>query len=132
MEHLMNTENIIFESQKTELPVWKLKVTAGRLELDLLAFRQGNDLQIMFYGGKPHLGAIAIAEPGASAQCIVLPGHKEGPLAQEMADNLATALNCTVSVACGIHYDKINHDEIDLVLGCDDELCRKLLECLRG
>lgn len=127
----MNTENINFESEKTQLPVLKLKVTAGRLELDLLAFRQGSDLQIMFYGGKPHLGAIAIAEPGLSAQCIVLPGHKEGPLAQEMADNLASALKCTVSVSCGIHYDEINPDEIGLVLGCADELCQKLLDCLR-
>lgn len=124
----MKEQGASFMCQTSQISIRKLILTHGRIRLELDAFWQGEDLQVMLYGGEPHIGAVALASLGSGALLIVLPGHREGPLAREMAESLAQALNCKVCVTCGIHYNEINQQEIGLVLGCADELCQKLIE----
>lgn len=87
--------------------------SCGRFEIRFLAATVGDDLNVGIAGGDtPHIGAVALAEPGGEALLIVRPGHREGELAKRFAEDVArtTGRNCLVS--CGIHVDGITRGEI--------------------
>lgn len=88
---------------------------SGRVQLKCEIDHAGNDMRVFLYGGMPHIGAIALACPDGTADCIELAGHKEGRLARSLAVKLAVAIKCNVAVTCGIHYDKISSREIEEV-----------------
>ena len=103
----------------------RLTARHGRLALTLRVLHLGRDLQVICTGGQAHIGAVAVASPmPAHAQTaeshtqglISLPGHREDMLATWMARHLADALNCTVCVSAGIHFDCITKEEIARVL----------------
>lgn len=103
----------------------RLTAKHGRLALTLRVLRLGRDLQVICTGGQAHIGAVAVASPmPAQAQTaekhaqnlISLPGHREDMLAARMARQLADALECTVCVSAGIHFDCITKEEIERVL----------------
>jgi hypothetical protein len=98
-------------------------VTAGEgrraVRLELRA--QGRDLLLMVGGGEAHVGAVAVESPAdplgpASADLIVVPGHKEGPLAAECARAVAVAAGCTCTAVVGIHQDAATPDEIAAIV----------------
>ena len=83
----------------------------------------GTDICMILTGGdRPHLGAVAVAQPRASladpliisatTSIITLPGHKEDVLARGAAARVAAASRANVTVCCGIHVDNILPDEI--------------------
>ena len=89
--------------------------------------RIGDDYLVAIWGGeKPHIGAIAAAQPrcslktpettSATASVICFPSHKEFELARVVSEKLAAALNTNVVVAAGIHWDNISKDGIGKVM----------------
>lgn len=91
----------------------------------------GKDLVVVIEGGtRYHVGAIALAIPrpsladpkqvSASASVLCVTGHKEDELARNAALQIATALNCTVTVIAGIHIDDAKPQDLsDLLENCN-------------
>ena len=83
----------------------------------------GPDLLIAIWGGeKPHIGAVAVAQPrpslkdpdltSSSASVFCFVGHKEDDLAKAAAEILSATLNTAVVVAAGIHWDNLDEKAI--------------------
>lgn len=110
-------------------------VTVGRgrtaVRLELVA--QGRDLLLLISGGEAHVGAAAVARPAAAggpAGSLVLPPHKEGPLADRCAALLAEAAGCTCVAVAGIHQDDATPEEIAAICANVDEGARQLASAL--
>ena len=89
--------------------------------------RIGGDYLVAIWGGeKPHIGAIAAAQPrpslkkpestSATASVICFPAHKEHEIVRLVSEKLAAALNANVVVTAGIHWDNISKDSIEKVV----------------
>jgi len=79
----------------------------------------GNDRVFLVTGGKAHIGAIATAyfeEQNLFVKVQTIPGHREGPLAEELAKAAALAFRQSVTVIAGIHVDGATKKDIDLIL----------------
>ena len=112
-------------------------VTEGRdrTEIRLELRPVGRDLLLLITGGEAHVGAAAIAAPGADpgegeVHVAVLPPHKEGPLARECAALLSEAAGCTVCAVGGIHQDDITREEIAEILANVREGAARLARAL--
>lgn len=89
----------------------------------------GKDLLLRIAGGdKPHIGAVALAQPypkgerlTACASVLCAYGHREAELAQEAARRLAKKHGVIVSCVCGVHFDGIAPEQIP-------ELVARILE----
>jgi len=110
-------------------------VTVGRgrtaVRLELVA--QGRDLLVLITGGAAHVGAAAVARPeadGGPAGSLVLPPHKEGPLAERCAALLAEAAGCACVAVAGIHQDDATAAEIRAICANVDEGARLLASAL--
>ena len=102
----------------------------------------GDDVLVAIWGGeKPHIGAVAVAQPrpslkdpevtSASASVICLVGHKEDELAKAAAEILAAALNTHVVVTAGIHWDNLDSQGIQRIIQNSEVLVDNILEkCL--
>ncbi|GAC42548.1 hypothetical protein [Paenibacillus popilliae] len=79
------------------------------------ALPQGRDWLFLVSGGDSHIGAVSTAWNEAG-QCKVathtVPGHREDELSAAMALHASEALGTTVTVAAGIHYDKLRKEDI--------------------
>ena len=106
--------------------VFKVKTNKGTYDLEASVRLIGQDMLVAIWGGeKPHIGAVAVAQPrpslkdpevmSATASVICLPGHKEDELAKAVSEILAAALNTPVVVTAGIHWDNISKDGIQKV-----------------
>lgn len=95
----------------------------GDHRVEVVAFICGKDIVVVIEGGtRYHIGAVAlaiprpsIADPGkisASASVLCVTGHKEDELARNTALQIASTLNCTVTVIAGVHIDKANAQNI--------------------
>ena len=118
--------------------VAEVTVGAGRCAVWLKVRSQGRDLQVSIGGGEAHVGAVALfsppvvigadpgadpgvdlgADPGAEPfqSLVVVPPHKEGPLAKEAARRLATAARRSCVAIVGIHQDDATRDEIAAIV----------------
>ncbi|WP_320173036.1 hypothetical protein [Maridesulfovibrio sp.] len=116
----------------------RIEKTTSRFTLIMTIERMGKDLNVSLYGGdEPHIGAVALAVPHAglrdrekvdsSVSLLTVCGHKEDELARKISHALATACNCTVAVACGIHIDNATPQEIKDVLAAADEMLEKVV-----
>jgi hypothetical protein len=108
----------------------------GREAVTLRLQRQGRDLVVTISGGAAHVGAVAVASPegGTSGEschevCVV-PGHKEGPLADRAAHRLAGITGRTVVVVAGIHQDRATPAEIEAIVTNVEEGVARLAERL--
>ena len=83
----------------------------------------GDDVLVAIWGGeKPHIGAVAVAQPrpslkdpdvtSSSASVICRVGHKEDDLVKAAAEILAAALETYVVVTGGIHWDNLDAEAI--------------------
>ena len=99
----------------------------------------GDDLLVAIWGGeKPHIGAVALAQPrpslkdpkitrsSASVFCRV--GHKEDDLAKAAAEILAAALETHVVVTAGIHWDNLAPEAIRQIVSNSEILVDMILE----
>jgi hypothetical protein len=116
-----------------------LETDTGTYDLTASVRIIGSDLLIAIWGGeKPHIGAVALAQPrpslkdpkvtSSNASVICLLGHKEDELAKAAAEILAAALETQVVVTAGIHWDNLAPEGIQRVVQNSEILVDKILE----
>jgi hypothetical protein len=103
----------------------------------------GQDVLVAIYGGeKPHIGAVAMAQPrpslkdpdvtSATASVFTYVGHKEDALAKAAAEILAAALKTHVVVTAGIHWDNLTKEGIQQIIHNSEILIDLILEKVRS
>jgi hypothetical protein len=111
----------------------------GKYRVWTYFFLMGKDLVVGICGGeKPHIGALAVAEPrpsrnkpgvtSSTSSVITLHGHKDDIVAREAADSLARETNRTVTVTAGIHVEKATQKEIETLLENSRRLTKKIIK----
>jgi len=107
---------------------FKVKTNEGAYDLEASVRLIGQDLLVAIWGGeKPHIGAVAVAQPrpslrdpnitsatASSVFCFI--GHKEDELAKAISEVLASVLNTQVVVTAGIHWDNISGEGIRKII----------------
>ena len=99
----------------------------------------GEDVLVAIWGGeRPHIGAVAIAQPrpslkdpevtSASTSVFCFVGHKEDELAKAAAEILSATLNTPVVVAAGIHWDNLDEEAILRIIKNSEILVDRILE----
>lgn len=99
----------------------------------------GEDVLVAIWGGeKPHIGAVAVAQPrpslkdpdvtSASTSVFCFVGHKEDELAKASAEILSATLNRPVVVAAGIHWDNLKEEAIQRIIKNSEILVDMILE----
>lgn len=119
----------------------ELKIRTEKESYNLEAFVKGigQDLLIAVWGGeRPHIGAVAIAQPreslkdrrltSATASVFCYPGHKDDVVAKEAAEKISSALNVNVTVTVGIHWDNIDDVAIRRVIENSRHLVNMIIE----
>ena len=107
------------------------------LVVEARAVRIGADILVYIWGGdRPHIGAVAAAQPRpsladenrTSATCSVLTylGHKEDEVVKMVSEHLSAALDTHVVVTAGIHWDELKQNEIGVIGSRIEEITRLL------
>jgi hypothetical protein len=120
-------------------PEFTLTTNEGSFDLSASVRRIGEDFLVAIWGGeKPHIGAVAMAQPrpslknpaatSATASVFCYVGHKEDQLAKAVAEVLAAALNTRVVVTAGIHWDNIKAEGIQQVIANSEKLVDAILK----
>jgi hypothetical protein len=100
-----------------------IKTDTGAFDLTANIRRIGPDLLVAIWGGeKPHIGAVAAAQPrpslkdpavtSATASVICFLGHKEDDLAKRAAEALAAEIDGRTVVTAGVHWDNLPDEGI--------------------
>ena len=111
----------------------------GEYDISASVRRVGQDVLVAIWGGeKPHIGAVAMAQPrpslrdphvtSATASVFAYVGHKEDELAKATAEILAATLKTQVVVTAGIHWDNLSSDGIQKIIGNSEVLVDMILE----
>jgi gallate decarboxylase subunit D len=120
----------------------RVRTREGRFDLDALVVRIGSDWLVSIWGGeRPHIGAVAMAQPRASledprrgsatASVFCFLGHKEDVIVKEASERLSTALGAPVVVTAGAHWDNIDSEGIRRVLENSRKLVTLIEEGIR-
>ncbi|OMD64376.1 hypothetical protein BSK62_17855 [Paenibacillus odorifer] len=83
--------------------------------IELKATAVGRDLLLLISGGVRHIGATSTAYlEGEQIKVLTsaVPHHKEHTISEPIAIRVAEALNKTVTVVMGIHYDNLTKEGI--------------------
>lgn len=107
------------------------------LVVEARAVQIGADILVYIWGGnRPHIGAVAAAQPRPSlanetrrsATCSVLTflGHKEDEVVKLVSEQLSAALDTHVVVTAGIHWDGLNQKEITAIGTGIEEIIHQL------
>jgi len=116
-----------------------IKTDKEAYNLETFAKEIGQDLLVAIWGGKkPHIGAVAVAQPRASlkdksvvsatASVFCYLGHKDDIVAKEAAEKLSATLNKNVTVTVGIHWDDIDEGGIKTVMANSRQLVNMIIE----
>jgi hypothetical protein len=99
--------------------------------VEIRPFMMGRDVVFLVTGGTAHIGASATAyvtnDQDVQVEVLALPGHREGPLAAELAETACRTLGRTVAVLAGIHLDQPSRQDIETVVA---EAKRKMSQML--
>jgi len=120
----------------------RVKTHTGSFDIEAEALRIGDDYLVAIWGGeKPHIGAVAAAQPrpslanpeanSATASVICFPAHKEFEIARVVSEELAATLGASVVVTAGIHWDNIGKEGIGKVLSNVKILTDLILERIK-
>lgn len=110
--------------------------------IEARALQIGADMLVCIWGGnRPHIGAVAAAQPRPSladqnrrsATCSVLtyPGHKEDEVVKLVSERLSASLDTQVVVTAGIHWDELKQNEISIIESRIEEIICQLTEKLK-
>jgi hypothetical protein len=109
--------------------------------LEAKAVRIGPDILVYLWGGeRPHIGAVAAAQPrpsladpdrtSATASVLSYLGHKEDGVAKDMAEAISAHFNTNSVVTAGIHWDNLPVDGVQTVIRRCQEITDKVIEAL--
>lgn len=115
----------------------KESVGDGKYIIEGTAVRVGRDINISIGGGEVHhIGAVGVAVPRkeikkgkkrrATTSVICVQGHREDEFAHYASKQLATVLDCVVTVSVGIHIDDAEESEISTLSDNFMDLIKKL------
>ncbi|MEM2145397.1 MAG: hypothetical protein QW279_08545 [Candidatus Jordarchaeaceae archaeon] len=115
----------------------------GRCRVWALFFLLGNDGEVGIGGGeKPHVGALAVAEPrpsgnkpgaiSSTSSVITLFSHKDDIVAREAADSIARQTNRGVTVTAGIHVENATLKEIEILLENSRRVTQKIIKRIKN
>lgn len=99
-------------------------------DIELSEITVGRDLLLLITGGVRHIGAASTAYmDGETARVMTsaVPHHKEHTISEAIALEVAAALNRTVTVVMGIHYDNLSKEGIAEVVRIVDERIAQFL-----
>ncbi|QUL52407.1 hypothetical protein KDC22_18290 [Paenibacillus tritici] len=92
----------------------------------------GRDLLLLITGGVRHIGAASTAYMDGDTPRVMtaaVPHHKEHTISEAIALKAAAALNRTVTVVMGIHYDNLSKEGIlEIVNIVNDKVDQYLLQ----
>ncbi len=122
---------------------FNINTNEGKYDLSAGVRLIGDDILVAIWGGeKPHIGAVAAAQPrpslkdpnvmSSSASVICYLGHKEDELAKTAAETLAAALNNNVAVTAGIHWDNLSQEDIRRIKKNSEILLNSVLRRIRS
>jgi hypothetical protein len=120
-----------------------INTNEGEYDLAASVRQIGQDILVAIWGGdKPHIGAVAMAQPrpslrdpdvtSSTASVFAYVGHKEDELAKAAAEILAATLKTNVVVAAGIHWDNLPPEGIQRVIENSNILVEMILEKIVG
>ena len=112
------------------------------LVVEARAVQIGADILVYIWGGdRPHIGAVAAAQPRPSladenrrsATCSVLTylGHKEDEVVKLVAEHLSAVLDTHVVVTAGIHWDGLDQNQIRAIGTGIEDIMRQLTLILK-
>ncbi|WP_068785659.1 prenylated flavin chaperone LpdD [Paenibacillus phocaensis] len=104
-------------------------------DIKLEAIPVGRDLLLLMTGGVSHIGAASTAYKtgeGTEVLTSAVPGHKEHTLSEEYARRASAALDRTVTVVMGIHYDDLSKEEIREISRLTSEMLDQYLQEQQG
>jgi len=117
---------------------FRVKTDKEAYNLEAFVKEIGQDLLVAIWGGRPHIGAVAVAQPrpslkdqslrSATASVFCYPGHKDDIVAKEAAEKISSALNTNVTVMAGIHWDDIDEEGIKAVIKNSRQLVTMIIE----
>lgn len=100
----------------------------------------GMDYNMIISGGaKAHIGSVSMATPvqnletgldSATVSTFVYLGHKDDHIGHKVAYDMCKKLRANVVVCCGVHFDAISKEEIELVLTASESLIQEALMSL--
>lgn len=107
--------------------------------LEAAVLRLGHDWLVSIWGGeKPHIGAVAVAQPrpslkdekvtSSTASVFCFLGHKEDVIVKEASQRLSTSLKANVVVTAGIHWDDCDLEGIQRIVENSRILLSKIEE----
>jgi hypothetical protein len=119
------------------------KTSEGEYDISASVRLIGRDLLVAIWGGdKPHIGAVAMAQPrpslkdpevtSSTASVFSYVGHKEDELAKATAEILAATLKTNVIVTAGIHWDNLPEEGIQRVIRNSEILVEMILTKIVG
>jgi gallate decarboxylase subunit D len=122
----MTTNSRIFKTQE------------GNFDLTASVTKVGQDAVVVIFGGeRPHIGAVALADPrqslknpekiSATASVLCLPGHKEDAIVKSASERLAAVANRPVVVTAGIHWDNLRESDLNQIIK-NVEILIKMIE----
>jgi hypothetical protein len=118
-----------------------VQTQTGAYDLQAAVRLIGGDVLVAIWGGhRPHIGAVAMAQPrpslkdpritSASTSVYCFLGHKEDALAAAAATTIAAALNAPTVVTAGMHWDNIDAQGIRAVQANGVRLTQMIVECV--
>jgi len=117
---------------------FKAETDNASYNLEAFVKQIGQDFLVAIWGGRPHIGAIALAQPrpslkdqsvqSATASVFCLVGHKDDIVAKEAAEKISSELNTNVTVMAGIHFDDIDEEGIKVVIENSRQLVTMIIE----
>ena len=117
---------------------FRVKTDKEAYTLEAFVKKIGQDFLLAIWGGRPHIGAVAVAQPrpslkdqslrSATASVFCYPGHKDDVVAKEAAEKISSALNTNVTVTTGIHWDDIDEEGIKAVIKNSRQLITMIIE----
>lgn len=120
-----------------------VRTTEPDYVIEARAVRVGQDILVWVWGGdRAHIGAVAAAQPrpslldptctSATASILCYPGHKEGNVAKDVAETLASRFNINVVATVGIHWDALSPEGIAVIIDRCHEITALLSDALEG
>ncbi|MGM9521714.1 MAG: hypothetical protein ACI3VB_04470 [Oscillospiraceae bacterium] len=89
----------------------------------------GKDLNVSITGGDtPHIGSMSIAwhEDSIREKTVLLPSHRDDIISREYALALSELTGASVCVTCGIHYDGVTAEGIQMIVSAAHEVLTEL------
>ena len=126
-------------SRKVGFVEFTIRTDTEAYNLEAFVKQIGEDLLVAVWGGeKPHIGAVAVAQPrpslkdesvvSATASVFCYLGHKDDIVAKEAAEKISAALNRHVTLTVGIHWDDIDEAGIKTIMANSQRLVNMIIE----